>query len=142
MSASVDFNLGLKCQSDFGEVRMAVKNMNLQEGETVARQKTEALNGTLEGEYEPNLFVSHHLEEVEPVYWAYTFDNERPAFDHNCQHTHSWSFAMQLPVGVSTAVFHLGHIRVSSLSVNHSIFIASVSMFMVTSSPTSPLATA
>lgn len=50
----------------------------IDERQASARQAIKSLYGRPEGEYGPTLFVSHHLDEIEPAYWLKTVGSERP----------------------------------------------------------------
>lgn len=50
----------------------------LDERQGSARQAIKSLYGKPEGEHGPTLFVSHHLNEIEPTYWLRTVGVERP----------------------------------------------------------------
>ena len=52
--------------------------MDLQEREAAARLKIKTLYGTPEGEYGPTLYVSHHLEVLDPEYWLDIYDTDEP----------------------------------------------------------------
>lgn len=51
------------------------------ERQAIARQAIKSLYGKPEGEYGPTLFVSHHLEEIEPDYWLRTVGVQQPKPD-------------------------------------------------------------
>jgi hypothetical protein len=48
------------------------------ERQATARRTINALYGTPDGELGPTLFVSHHLDEIEPGYWLTTFGVAQP----------------------------------------------------------------
>ena len=48
------------------------------ERQATARQAIKSLYGKPKGEYGPTLFVSHHLEEIEPEYWLRTVGVQQP----------------------------------------------------------------
>jgi len=52
--------------------------MELNHKEDAARKKIKLLFGTTEGEFGPDLFISHHLEEVKSDYWKSTYGTETP----------------------------------------------------------------
>ena len=49
------------------------------ERQASARRAIKSLYGKPEGEYGPTLFVSHHLEEIEPEYWLRTVGAQKPS---------------------------------------------------------------
>ena len=53
-------------------------SIDLRKVEVLARKAIEDGYGTDEGEFGSNLFVFHHLEELEPKYWAEYFGSEKP----------------------------------------------------------------
>lgn len=51
------------------------------ERQAIARRAIKSLYGKPEGEYGPTLFVSHHLEEIEPEYWLRTVGVQKPSLE-------------------------------------------------------------
>ena len=49
------------------------------ERQATARQAIKSFYGKPEGEYGPTLFVSHHLQELEPEFWLKTVGVQRPS---------------------------------------------------------------
>jgi len=46
--------------------------------EKTARESIKSFYGTPEGEDGPTLFISHHLDELEPDFWVRTYGTEAP----------------------------------------------------------------
>lgn len=49
------------------------------ERQVAAREAIKSLYGKPQGKYGPTLFVSHHLEEIEPEYWLRTVGVPQPS---------------------------------------------------------------
>ncbi len=57
---------------------MTIDPNQTRERTAAARAAIQAPYGTAEGEYGPTLFVSHHLDAIEPEYWEMQFQSPSP----------------------------------------------------------------
>lgn len=57
---------------------MPIENDSIQKRTEIARSAIKAAYGTEDDEYGATLFVSHHLDELEPAYWQQQFHTTTP----------------------------------------------------------------